>query len=90
MLNLELKELSVMGADLAALGFTALELAAALNPGGAGLTDENEIPAVAKTAVTIAGDIWCLGQHRVACGDSTDAETVKALLGGVAPALTAA
>jgi hypothetical protein len=55
MLNLELKELSVMGADLAALGFTALELAAALNPGGAGLTDENEIPAVAKTAVTIAG-----------------------------------
>jgi hypothetical protein len=44
MLNLELKELSVMGADLAALGFTALELAAALNPGGAGLTDENEIP----------------------------------------------
>jgi ParB-like chromosome segregation protein Spo0J len=87
MLNLELKELSVMGADLAALGFTAQELAAALNPGGAGLTDENEIPAVAETAVTIAGDIWCLSPHRVACGDSTDAETVKALLGGVAPAL---
>src|SRR5205807_5871070 len=32
MLNLELKELSVVGADLAALGFTAQELAAALNP----------------------------------------------------------
>src|SRR5947199_2496952 len=87
MLNLELRELSVLGADLEALGFTAQELAAALNPGSVGLTDENEIPAVAETAVTIAGDIWCLGAHRLACGDSTDAGTVKALLGGVTPAL---
>jgi len=87
LLNLELKELSVIGADLAALGFSAQELAAALNPGGEGITDENEIPAVAETAVTIAGDIWCLGPHRVACGDSTDAVTVKALLGAVVPAL---
>src|SRR5436309_14770123 len=61
MISLELKELSVLGADLAALGFTAEELAAALNPGDAGLTDENEIPALAGTAVTIAGDIWCRG-----------------------------
>jgi len=87
MLNLELKELSIMGADLAALGFTAQELAAALNPGGEGLTDENEVPAVAETAVTLAGDIWCLGPHRVACGDSTDASAVKALLGSVVPML---
>lgn len=87
MLNLELKELSVMGADLAALGFTAQELAAALDPGGEGLTDENEVPPLAATAVTIAGDVWCLGPHRVACGDSTDAGTVKALLGGTVPIL---
>src|SRR3954469_14351322 len=87
MLNLELKELSVMGADLAALGFTAQELAAALNPGGEGLTDENEVPALAETAVSIAVDMWCLGPHRVACGDSTDAGTVQALLGDVIPTL---
>src|SRR5436305_1407803 len=42
---------------------------------------------LAETAVTIAGDIWCLGAHRVACGDSTDADTVKALLGDVVPVL---
>ena len=28
------------------------------------------------------GDIWQLGEHRLCCGDSTDLETVKALMGG--------
>ena len=28
------------------------------------------------------GDIWQLGEHRLMCGDSTDLETVKALMGG--------
>jgi DNA modification methylase len=76
-----------MGADLEVLGFTAQELAAALSQGDEGLTDEDEVPEVAETAVTLAGDIWCLGAHRVICGDSTDADTVKALLGDVAPNL---
>ena len=29
------------------------------------------------------GDIYQLGEHRLMCGDSTDAETVKCLLGGI-------
>ena len=59
MLQLELTDLSVLGADLAALGFTAEELAKALNPAGtAGLTDENEIPELPEKAVTAVGDIW--------------------------------
>jgi ParB-like chromosome segregation protein Spo0J len=87
MLNIELQELSIMGADLEALGFTAKELAAALNPSGAGLTDENDVPEIAEAAVTVAGDIWCLGAHRVICGDSTDAAVVKALLGDAVPGL---
>jgi len=37
--------------------------------------------------VTLVGDIWYLGAHRVICGDSTDAGTVKALLGDVTPGL---
>lgn len=28
------------------------------------------------------GDIWRLGEHRLMCGDSTDPECVKALMGG--------
>jgi len=82
MLHLELTDLSVLGADLAALGFTAEELVKALNPAGAaGLTGENEVPELPEKAVTAVGDIWLAGSHRIACGDSTDAAAVAALLG---------
>jgi DNA modification methylase len=88
MLRLELKDLSALGADLSTLGFTSHELAAALGAGGTtGLTDENEVPELAEEAVTRAGDIWCLGPHRLACGDSTDAATVTELLGREQPQL---
>jgi DNA modification methylase len=87
MLQLELKDLSALGADLSVLGFTGAELARALQPAGGGLTDENEIPKLAEDAVTIAGDVWCLGPHRIACGDCTDASVVAALLGTDKPLL---
>jgi DNA modification methylase len=88
MLRLELKDLSVLGADLAALGFTTQELAQALAPlRGTGLTDEDEIPELSENAVTRIGDIWCAGPHRIACGDCTDAKAVSALLAGITPNL---
>ena len=88
MLHLELKDLTVLGADLAALGFTSQELARALSPACKdGLTDEDDVPEVAKTAVTVVGDTWCLGKHRIACGSSTDANTVTGLLAGAKPQL---
>lgn len=87
MLKLELTELSLLGADLSALGFNEKELATALNGAGAGLTDEDAIPDIAERAVSSLGDIWSLGSHRVACGDSTDANLVRALLLGASPQL---
>jgi DNA modification methylase len=88
MLRLELKDLADIGADLSVLGFSKDELADALAPGvSEGLTDENDVPEVGEAAVTVAGDIWCLGPHRLACGDSTDADVVKALLASAAPQL---
>jgi DNA modification methylase len=88
MLRLELQDLKSLGVDLSVLGFDRKELEAALAPPiGSGLTDEDEIPELQEAAVTRPGDIWCLGPHRLICGDATDAETVKNLLGGVRPNL---
>lgn len=33
-------------------------------------------------AKTKPGDVWILGDHRLICGDSTDPETIKKLMGG--------
>jgi DNA modification methylase len=88
MLRLELKDLAALGADLTLLGFSKQELSVALRPVDTlGLTDENAVPERMPEPVTRAGDIWCLGPHRLACGDATDAATVKALLGDAVPSL---
>lgn len=45
---------------------------------------EDEAPEVDEAAPPKAklGDIWKCGRHRVMCGDSTNAESVKTLIGG--------
>jgi DNA modification methylase len=88
MLRLELTDLKTMGADLAVLGFAKGELAKALTPASnGGLTEEDEIPALQEEIVSSRGDVWCLGDHRVVCGDSTDPATVQKLLAGATPVL---
>lgn len=87
MLSLELADLSGMGADLSALGFTTKELARALSSVEGGLTHEDEIPEVAEVAISRPGDIWQLGPHRIACGDSRDEGLVRALFAGTVPQL---
>lgn len=87
MLRFELQDLAALGADLSVLGFTKAELAQALSPASTGLTDEDETPAPADTAVSRAGDVWCLGAHWVICGDCRDPEVVGNLLQGQKPQL---
>ena len=36
-----------------------------------GLTDEDAVPEIAERAISVAGDLWVLGNHRVMCGDAT-------------------
>ncbi len=86
-LKIELTDLSLLGADLKCLGFSKQELAAALRPSVQGNTDEDEVPEVATTAVSRLGDVWCLGDHRLICGDSTDRNVVSTLLGETKPEL---
>jgi len=45
------------------------------------------VPLAPKDPVTRSGDIWLLGHHRLACGDSTSKEAVEALLAGARPNL---
>ena len=87
MLACEMKDLSLLGADLKALGFKKGELAIALRSDVAGLADENEVPDCAEISASRTSDIWVLGQHRVACGDCTDPDIVKALFDGAVPHL---
>ena len=37
--------------------------------------------------VTVPGDLWGLGRHRLLCGDATVATDVETVLGGVKPHL---
>ncbi len=46
------------------------------------------LPADAELDVR-RGDVWQLGDHRLCCGDATEPDDVKRLLGGAAPTLLA-
>lgn len=90
MLATELRELDTGEIDLGLLGFDEGELEGLLtwDPGrSVGLTDADEVPEVAEAAVSVPGDLWVLGKHRLICGDATSADTVSALLGDVKPHL---
>lgn len=83
MLALEFEELEGLGFDLSLTGFSNDEILA-LKPleEVVGLTDEDAVPEAPEQPVTIEGDIWILGNHRLMCGDSTDAGSVALLMDG--------
>jgi len=43
---------------------------------------EDEVPDVPENPVSILGDLWLLGEHRLLCGDSTKKEDVERLMDG--------
>jgi DNA modification methylase len=83
LLKLELSELDEEGFSLDLTGFNEDELEALLAEGTEdGLTDEDETPEVEEEAITLEGDLWILGKHRLRCGDSTQDKHVLHLLNG--------
>ena len=84
MLALECAELGELGVDLDGIG---LDLASLDDLGAVtevvGQTDPDEVPAAPMQPVSVAGDIWIMGNHRVMCGSSTEASEVEKLMGGV-------
>lgn len=85
LLALELGELNDLGLDLSLTGFSEDELAALrLGPADEveGLTDEDEAPEPQTATVTVPGDVWVMGEHRLVCGDSTQIEVLQKCNGG--------
>ena len=84
LLRLELEELQLDDFDLSLTGFDddeLLEIMAGEETTAEGNTDEDAAPEVPVTPVSKSGDVWIMGQHRLLCGDSTDAASYDTLLG---------
>ena len=61
--------------------FRDVHLDKLLKEEGVGTPDEDEIPDVPEVAVSKAGDVWLLGDHRLMCGSSTERADVEKLVG---------
>lgn len=76
----ELREIQALDFDLTIPGFDDAELKKLL-----GETEDpaaDECPPVPEQAVTVAGDLWLLGRHRLLCGDATRREDVEHVMAG--------
>ncbi len=92
MLRDEIAGLLAEDFDLTLLGISDDDLDALLRDpealGGDGPVEgEDDIPELPVTPVSVPGDLWQLGAHRLICGDSTAADVVGRLLGDVRPLL---
>ena len=87
LLKVEMQELEGLDFDLDLIGFDEKMLAGLLNDPTEGETDPDDTPEPPVEPVSVLGDVWILGKHRIICGSSTDAHTVKTLLNGVKPHL---
>ena len=92
-LRVEIRDLQAMSADLTMTGFSPAALAKYM-PGRAekgGLELAAEAAPVSEpeaAAVSLPGDLWLLGPHRLLCGDATRAADVARLgAGGLKPGL---
>jgi len=81
-LKIELAELGDLDFDLTLTGFDADELAGLTATETEGLTDEDAVPDAPEVPVTVEGDVWLLGRHRLMCGDSTSIDAVEKLMDG--------
>lgn len=88
LLSDELASMKGIGIDVGALGFDLTSLNALL-PNLGGMTHPDAKPTAGK-AQAKPGDLWRLGEHRLLCGDPTNAKDVTRVLAGTTPNLTIA
>jgi len=83
-LRIELQALQEADFDLTLVGFDEDELARLLaaEEATSGLTDEDAVPEVLEAPISVAGDLWRLGQHVLLVGDATNEADVARLMNG--------
>jgi DNA modification methylase len=80
-----LESLSAEGFNLSLVGFSDEELVALLpadKPETATNAEEEDVPEPPAQPVTVPGDVWLIGRHRLICGDCRDAAVVEKLMAG--------
>ena len=80
LLKVELGDLQGMDFDLALTGFDPGELENFLAEKTEGLTDPDAVPETPANPVTVLGDVWLMGKHRLMCGDSTSVDAMQTLV----------
>lgn len=81
-LTFELVDLRAADFDLTLTGFDLGELDLLLDPGSARVNLDDGVPATSKTPLSQPGDLWCLDQHRLFCGNSLDPRSYELVLAG--------
>ena len=94
LLALEMADLTEQAFDLSLTGFSPDELSALLIseptettttelPDGIAEDDDVDMDAILeKPPFVEKGDLWCIGRHRLMCGDATSKDDVAALMDG--------
>jgi DNA modification methylase len=85
LLREQMSLLSGDGFNLSLVGFSDEELGALLasaEPEAATDVEEEAVPAPPAQPVTMPGDVWLIGSHRLICGDCRDQVIVEKLMAG--------
>lgn len=84
-LKLELGELIELDFEVEITGFETAQIDVILDAGppvAAKADPADALPALQDVSVTVQGDLWLLGEHRILCGDARERRDYQSLMGG--------